>query len=214
MLVWSGIDINEDFVAMGSPLPGIEVRCADMEDFDLGRTFDRILLPSSVVYCLDDLESVITCFESVRRHLSEGGEVIFDAYNVDDMVLEDWSWGEGQTTDRGDYVATLNNHGVVSSRTEGTEDVFELSKHVAQDQKIFVRYTHVLRDQSPQTHASDSPSTCLFSYELEHQYLLSYQIFDIFGAAGLEVTSIAGGFCGEEFDPDSPYMIVTGKAKV
>ena len=70
----------------------IEVLQEDMAEFDLRRKFDTIILPSSAVYCLEDLQSVISCFESVRRHLNRDGEVIFDAYNVNNMDTEDWDW--------------------------------------------------------------------------------------------------------------------------
>jgi len=167
-----------------------------MANFSLGERFDAILMPSSTLYCLRSEEQVLECLKSVRRHLAEGGEFVFDCYNVDEILDEDWGWeGAGGPVD--------SEHGQLVRRLPG-EDAFEKSRHLASEQTFVVRYTHVPTAGTP----GAAEAEALVSYELRHRYLKSHQVRELLAAAGLEATSVAGGFAGEAFEPDSPRMVV------
>ena len=208
--VLMGLDINQDFVDLCSPLKssGIEVKLGDMANFDLNRRFNRILIPSSALYALSHSE-VIECLQSVHLHLNEdGGKLIFDVYNVDDMADEDWGWEEGQQSGQnqfGDLVRAL-----------AKEDVYELSKHDCDEQKVQVRYIHVLSNQSCFLNGEGGDEAAMpvsyYQYELQHQYLYSYQLQNLLERTGFEIESICGDFHGTEYHYTSPQVVMTCKA--
>ena len=88
-----GLDINEDFVrAAAAKNPGGEYFCADMTDFDLGKSYDAVLcLFSSIGYArtIGNVVQALRCFE---RHLNADGIVVVepwltaDAWNPDGRV--------------------------------------------------------------------------------------------------------------------------------
>ena len=63
-------------------------RAGDMRDMDLGRTFDRVLLPYNGLYCLDGEQGVLACFERVAEHLTPDGEFWLDVYVADTFHAE------------------------------------------------------------------------------------------------------------------------------
>jgi SAM-dependent methyltransferase len=64
----------------------------DCRDLDLGRKFNLIFLPFNSIAHLHDPESIRSCFEGVREHLSQGGRFIVDIFNPRlDMLLRDAS---------------------------------------------------------------------------------------------------------------------------
>ncbi len=53
----------------------------DMRDFDLGRTFDLVLIAANSLLHLHEAQDVVSCFRSVRRHLAPGARLVFDVFN-------------------------------------------------------------------------------------------------------------------------------------
>jgi SAM-dependent methyltransferase len=76
-----GLDINEDFIrAAASKNPRGEYFCADMTDFDLGKSYDVILcLFSSIGYArtMGRVVQSLCCFE---RHLNADGIVVVEPW--------------------------------------------------------------------------------------------------------------------------------------
>ena len=60
---------------------------ADMRDFDLGRTFDLVLIAGNSLLHLHAAEDLVSCLRSVRRHLAPGGRLVFDVFNPSVQVL-------------------------------------------------------------------------------------------------------------------------------
>jgi SAM-dependent methyltransferase len=54
---------------------------ADCRDFDLGRQFALIFMAFNSMQHLHDYASQAALFANVRKHLAEGGRVIFDVFN-------------------------------------------------------------------------------------------------------------------------------------
>src|SRR4051794_9591943 len=68
---------------------GVEVEWVqgDMRGFDLGRTFDLVLVAANSLLHLQDAEELVDCFRSVRRHLAPGARLVFDVFNPSVRML-------------------------------------------------------------------------------------------------------------------------------
>ena len=53
----------------------------DMRDFDLGRTFDLVIIPFNSLLHLHESRDLVGCFRAVRRHLAPGGRLVLDVFN-------------------------------------------------------------------------------------------------------------------------------------
>jgi SAM-dependent methyltransferase len=65
----------------------VEWLAGDMRDFDAGRTFDLVLIPSNSLLHLHEGEDLVACFKSVRRHLAPGARLVFDVFNPSVRML-------------------------------------------------------------------------------------------------------------------------------
>ena len=59
----------------------------DMRGFDLGRTFDLVLVAANSLLHLHESEALVDCLRSVRRHLAPGGRLVLDVFNPSVQVL-------------------------------------------------------------------------------------------------------------------------------
>ena len=59
----------------------------DMRDFDLGRTFDLVLIAANSLLHLHESGDLVSCFRSVRRHLAPGARFVFDVFNPSVQML-------------------------------------------------------------------------------------------------------------------------------
>lgn len=57
------------------------VVAGDMRHFDLGRTFSLVTIPFRPFQHLTTVEDQLACLTSVRRHLADGGRLVFDLFN-------------------------------------------------------------------------------------------------------------------------------------
>ena len=54
---------------------------SEMQQFDLGRSFTLVTIPFRPFQHLLTVEDQLACLASIRRHLVEGGRLIFDVFN-------------------------------------------------------------------------------------------------------------------------------------
>lgn len=68
---------------------GVEVQWVqgDMRDFNLGRSFDLVVIAANSLLHLHGAEDLVSCFRSVRSHLAPGGRLVFDVFNPSVDVL-------------------------------------------------------------------------------------------------------------------------------
>ena len=59
----------------------------DMREFDLGRTFDLVIIAANSLLHLHEASDLVDCFRSVRRHLAPGGRLVLDVFNPSVQVL-------------------------------------------------------------------------------------------------------------------------------
>ncbi|MCR9162159.1 MAG: class I SAM-dependent methyltransferase [Nannocystaceae bacterium] len=172
-----GLDLHEGLLDTARARMGDDVHLhpMDMRTFDLGRTFDRIILPFSGVYCLlcdDDLRA---CLRQVCAHLSPGGAFVLDAYGAEafhadaepeDVGDEDWNELAVVEVDGHPYT------------------VFERSVWDPDAQRIDVTYRHV---------RLDGPAAAVDGV-IEQRYLLRHQLRAHLLEAGLREVEVFGGF--------------------
>ena len=87
-----GLELSSDMLAEAqrkADARGVEVEWvqADMRDFDLGRTFDLVLIAANSLLHLHAADDLVSCFRSVRRHLAPGARLVFDVFNPSVRVL-------------------------------------------------------------------------------------------------------------------------------
>ena len=58
-----------------------------MRAFDLGRTFDFVLITANSLLHLHEAEDLVCCFRWVRRHLAPGARLVFDVFNPSVRLL-------------------------------------------------------------------------------------------------------------------------------
>lgn len=59
----------------------------DMRSFDLGRTYDLVLIAANSLLHLHEADDLVSCFRSVRRHLAPGGRLVLDVFNPSVSML-------------------------------------------------------------------------------------------------------------------------------
>jgi SAM-dependent methyltransferase len=81
-----GLELSPDMLAEAQRKAaerGVKVEWVqgDMRDFDLGRTFDLVLIAANSLLHLHEAGDLVSCFRSVRRHLAPGARFVFDVFN-------------------------------------------------------------------------------------------------------------------------------------
>ncbi len=185
-----GLDVDDRLLGLAAKT-GAHLHRGDMRDFDLGRTFDRILIPHSGLYCLTDDASVERCLAAARRHLAPGGSVAFDAYVADAFHRR----SRQQTWDDDEEVELSP----VRARGQ-TWRLFERSHWDRAQQRIDVEYRYAGQDGTR------------VDARIEHRYLLRPQVEALLAEAGLGPVEIAGGFEGESWRPDATAIVVVARA--
>lgn len=188
-----GLDSSEEALALARrnvPV-SVELHRGDMESFEVGLDFDRVLIPFSGIYCLPDLDSVRRAFVRVEKALSPEGLVVFDGY-AGDPIHEDESLEEG--SDEEGEIA------VVTARGKHWR-VFERSEFERKEQRFTVYYRYLAEDGEE-----------IFA-KIRHRYLRLEEALDALQSAGLELLVAHGDFDQRVYDRDSERMIITARKR-
>jgi hypothetical protein len=78
---------------------------ADMRRFDLGRTFTLTTIPFRPFQHLLTVDDQLACLESIRRHLGDGGLLIFDVFNPSLDALANQRLGEELDAGESEFTA-------------------------------------------------------------------------------------------------------------
>ncbi len=65
----------------------VEWTQGDRRAFDLGRTFDLVLITANSLLHLHEAEDLVSCFRWVRGHLAPGARLVFDVFNPSVRLL-------------------------------------------------------------------------------------------------------------------------------
>ncbi len=180
-------------VTAGNGTASAELVCADMRDFCLATTFDRVLLPYTGLYCLADDDEVRACFERVRAHLCDDGRFLFDAYCADALHRGVEPAPEEDEID--DDIAVVEYEGRVYHVREETD-------WDADGQILEVQYIYEPREGG---HS--------FAYPIRHRYLRLEQLEPLLDAAGLELTSLEEAFEGGPLTLESDHFAAVARRR-
>jgi len=154
---------------------------ADMRDFDLRQRFPLIIAPFNALMHLYTLADQNAALERVAAHLAAGGVFAFDLYNPLRI--------------RADGALRLEG------RYDGLEVYYHQEHHPATQRLL----THYLADE-----AVPGGALRRRRYTLDQRYFTRYEVERWLAAAGFE-GRLAGGFYGEPFTPNSPWMVWTAR---
>lgn len=169
----------------------IQLVRGDMQTFDLGRQFERIVLPYNGLYCLRSERALLACLRRVREHLAPGGEFLCDVWAADRFHAQ-----RNDAAYRDDDLPILSIF-----RGEQGWDVFETSRLRRAQQRLDVLYTYVARQRSTRV-----------TIGIEQRYLRARELFALLPRAGLELYKAEGGFSGEPFGARSDELVLRARA--
>jgi SAM-dependent methyltransferase len=90
----TGVELSPDMLSEAQRKAGeralaVEWVRGDMRDFDLGRTFDLVIIAANSLLHLHEPADLLSCLRSVRTHLAPGARFVFDVFNPNVRVLAD-----------------------------------------------------------------------------------------------------------------------------
>ena len=185
-----GLEIDQPLIDYGrnnNKFGTASVVQGDMRAFELGRRFDRIVIPYSGVYCLENEEAWVSSMKCVASHLNESGMLIFDAWAADAFHND----ADPTAQDDQDAIMTIRT-------SRGVFDVFETTTCDRSKQAIRASYTY-------KNHSSHEE----ISARVDHRYVLSEQISALLAKADLTPLVVHGGFDQHVFDDQSELIVVT-----
>ena len=82
----TGLELSPDMLAEAQRKAAESAESAkwiqgDMRDFDLGRTFDLVIIAANSLLHLHEASDLVSCFRSVRAHLAPGARLVLDVFN-------------------------------------------------------------------------------------------------------------------------------------
>jgi SAM-dependent methyltransferase len=165
----------------------------DMTKFDLGRTFDLVIVPFRPVQHLISVDEQLRFLHCVRAHLETGGRFVFDVFHPDPKYLV----GPVDSEEVQDTPETPLPDGRSMRRTAR----FLARRRHEQCSDIEISY--YLRDPSGETRrlVQRCPLRYFFRFELEH----------LLARAGFEITVLYGDFDKSLLADESPEIIVVAK---
>ncbi len=162
----------------------------DMRDFAFKQHFDRVLLPYSTLFCLQNQRDVLRCLKRVREHLSEKGELLLDVYTTD-RFHRDLDPAEMTGKER-DFLTTATGK-------KGSYQVFERTRWSRARQQFKVVYEY------------ESERGRRVEGTIHHRYWLRAQLEELLAKAGFSVLSLHGDFEGKKLGLRSDFMVVRAR---
>lgn len=189
-----GLDAEVGRLAMAIERLGdaVELIETDIANFDLGETFDAVLLPYNTLYALPDEPSQIACLQCAAAHLAPGGFVLLDGYAVGQEELEDL---EGE-----DEFEALTSLRLTEGEDVSVWQVEERNDDGAEPEQLNVTYRFT------------GPEEAVVEQSIRHRIVTVEKLPIMLAMAGLKLTDRWADFDGSEFDPDAQHQIV--KAEV
>lgn len=190
-----GVDLHEGLLALARDrtrdphhTPPISYQRGDMRTLDLGRRFDRVLIPYSGLFCLGEPAGLRACLAVAAAHLAPDGLFAVDAYAADgfhhlasqeDMGrLDEWTELERVEVDGVPYT------------------VHERSRWNRDTQTIEAHYRYV------------GPNDRVYEASLPQRYVLAEELMLASMHAGLEPCALYGGFDQCPFDPEESEHLI------
>jgi len=188
-----GIDISNGMISEAKEKAqkqnlDIELIIGDVRDFNLDRKFSLIIFPFNSICHLHDFDSIISCFENVKKHLETGGRFIIDVFKPNfNFLLRD--------SNKKSEVSTYKNpYG---------EDQVTLMESNNYDQIKQVNYINWFYNINGKESKENLNMRMFFPQELEN-----YLRFN-----GFEIENKFGDYDLSSFTNDSQKQIIISKLK-
>lgn len=139
----------------------------DMASFDLERSFERVIVPYNGLLCLSEHQRQ-ACLQSIERHLSDSGQLIFDFYSAEELHADAHTVEQEPDVDPFEFLVELE----VGARHF---QVFEQNQWWPSEQRLRVVY-ELRSDALPP-----------FRTSIEHHYLLADAVAPLLAEAGLAI---------------------------
>jgi SAM-dependent methyltransferase len=168
----------------------VQLIIGDMRDFDLGLTFRLATIPFRPFQHLTTVAEQLSCLASIRRHLTDNGLLILDAFNpsldalVNQPIGEEIEMEPAFSTSDGRRV--LRRHKTVSRDRFNQVNYHELIYYVTHPDGREERLVHSFAMR------------CLFRFELEHLLV----------RAGFAVEHLYAGFDLCEYGSSYPGELI------
>ena len=163
-----------------------------MRTLSLGRRFERVLIPYSGLFCLEDTRGLSACLQTAAAHLSSDGLLALDTYAADGFHLHTPEEDVGEL-DAWNQLEDVEVDGVKFH-------VHERSRWDRSTQTIVAHYRYVCDDGS------------VYEASLPQRYVLAEELMLASMHAGLEPVALWGDFDQSPYDPDhSEHMIFVAR---
>lgn len=194
-----GLELDSALLRLGraavSALPareqkGVKIVRGDMQDFDLGRRFERVVLPYNALYCLLSLRAVERCFRAVRAALEPAGLFGFDVWNADRL-------------DEDDLAPVDEDQALAAFEHAGRRWVaFESCQPGHTPQRLDVTYSYVPNGRGKRR-----------SQVVRQRYYSSAELLALLGKCGFSVQTKLGSFAGARFNARATRLVVVAQAR-
>jgi len=170
----------------------IRLEQADMADFDLGRTFDLILVPFRAFQALTTDEQVRSALLSMKRHLADRGLLIIDLFRPAWRMDQSWASDE----EAFDWVKTLKD-GETVVRTEIRRRIDTVRQIIYPENVYYV--------EKPTGERKKIVEALALRYHYEYQMQVH------FACTGLEVVETYGAYDRRAADRGSELIFIVRK---
>lgn len=193
--VW-GIDTNEAMLERARCKAGgadLQLACADMRDFDLGRSFALIYAGFGAFHHMLTPDDQVACLRSVERHLAPEGLFVFDLRAI---FATDWEGGDSGPLLH-DWTRSLQNGEVVTKL-----------RSVRVDRADQVQHETYYFDRVAAGGLLRRVTT-----NVDLRFSTRYEIEGLLREAALEVDQLYGDFDLSPYDSDSDLMITIARKR-
>jgi SAM-dependent methyltransferase len=163
---------------------------SDMQQCDLGRAFTLATIPFRPFQHLLDVDDQLACLASIRRHLVEGGRLIFDVFNPSLDALVNMPIGQ-ETGMEPEFAAP------------GGRRVTRCYKIVASDRFAQINDIELIYDV---THADGRQQRLIHAFRM--RYLFRYEVEHLLARAGFIVEQLYAGYDRSQYGSTYPGELV------
>ena len=168
---------------------GVTIAQGDMQRIELGRRFERVVLPYNALYCLLTPAAVERCFRSAHAALEPGGLFAFDVWNADRLV-------------NGDVAPTESAQALAAFEHAGRRwTAFESCRRGRGEARLDVTYSYVPSGQAARR-----------SQVVKQRYYRSGELFALLAKCGFALRTKLGSFGGARFNERASRLVVVAQA--
>jgi SAM-dependent methyltransferase len=193
-----GLELNPHLLRLGrdavATLPAAKRRAVtvvqgDMRRIDVGRRFERVLLPYNALYCLLTASAVERCFRSVHAALEAGGLFAFDVWNADRLSEDDFAPSE-------------SDQALAAFEHAGRRWVaFESCRRARGEARLDVTYSYAASGRAARR-----------TQVVKQRYYRSRELFTLLAKCGFAIETKLGGFAGGRFSERAARLVVVARA--